>query len=243
MKILALETATEQSSCALLLGDQLIYQATSPVLGKHPQSSEWLLPTVRDVLGQAGTPLHSLDAIAFGAGPGAFTGLRMACALAQGLAEGAGLPVVAVPTLAGMAWQAAYRQAELFVRQKIQSIWVLQDARMGEVYAAQYRLTDSAPQLAGEITVGPPQQLAFAAGDFAVCGNAALAYPALLDRAVAVGGVWVPDIQPSAADIAQLAVLSMARGEAVSPADAAPLYVRNHVAKTVAERLAEGGRA
>lgn len=243
MNILALETATEQSSCAVLLGDQLFCQTTVPVLGQCPQSSEWLLPAVRALLSQTGTALHTLDAIAFGAGPGAFTGLRMACALAQGLAEGAGLPLVAVPTLAAMAHQAAKLQASWPQHLALQQVCVLLDARMGEVYAGQYAVDQAQPRLLGDIEVCAPDQLVFPKAPFMVCGNGGLAYPALRERALAAGGVWVPDVQPSAVDIAQLAVFAIECGQAVSPADAAPIYVRNQVAKTVAQRLAEGGRA
>lgn len=243
MKILALETATEQSSCALWIDGQLISRCTSPVQGKHPQSSEWLLPNIRDLLGESGYSLYALDAIAFGAGPGAFTGLRMACALAQGLAEGAGLPVVGVPSLAGMAWQVGQAQFVSNKPQPFESIWVLLDARMGEVYAAQYQWVDQAPLLVGEIVVEAPDRLEVPTGSFALCGNGALAYPVLLQRGQEAGAVWVPDVQPVASAIAELAVIAVQRGQTTHPADAAPLYVRNNVAKTVAERLAEGGRA
>lgn len=239
MKILALETSTECSSCALLLGEQLLFRSTLPSDDKQPQSSEWLLPTVRELLADSECDMSQLDAIAFAAGPGAFTGLRMGCALAQGLAEGAGLPVIAVPTLAGMAWQAGLAHPDLVG----QSILVLLDARMGEVYSASYLIGEHGPSLCGNIAVLQPDQVFFPTGTFAVCGNGLTAYPDLSERAELAGGLLLPNIGPSAAAIAYLADLAFARGEMIDSADAAPLYIRNKVAKTVAERLAEGGRA
>lgn len=237
MNILALETSTERSSCALLQGDRIFSCTALPVIGKSPSSSEWLLPAVRDVLAQARLHFDQLDVIAFAAGPGAFTGLRMSCALAQGLAEGLGLPVVPVTTLAGMAWQVARME------RTSGNVCVLLDARMNEVYVAQYQVSLEGVVLSGEILVLSPEDVVFPSSPFTVCGNALLVYHDLLERAQREGAVFVPSIEPSAEAIARLALLGVMRGDQLDPALVGPLYVRNKVAKTVAERLAGGGRA
>ena len=128
MNILALETSTESGSCALLLGEHLS-ERRCPAGRPH---SETLLPLIRELLSESGVKLAQLDAIAFGAGPGAFTGLRVACGVAQGLAVGAGLPVVPVCGLEAMAATVGAPR-----------VLSLLDARMGEIYAAAYELRDA----------------------------------------------------------------------------------------------------
>lgn len=228
MLILALETSTEAGSCALWQDGALIGRVC-PTGRPH---SETLLPLVRELLAEAAVPLSRLDALAFGVGPGAFTGLRVACGAAQGLAVGADLPVVPVVSLACLAHASGAAQ-----------VLALLDARMGEVYAARYRLAGGLPVLDGEITVGAPADIALPDSSWRIAGNACAAYPALAERIAAAGLAADPASVPQAATVAALGAAAFAAGGGIDPALAAPLYVRDKVAKTVAERLAEGGRA
>ena len=229
MLILALETSTELGSCALLHEGELI-ERLCPAGKPH---SETLLPLVRELLAEANVKVAQLDAIAFGAGPGAFTGLRVACGAAQGLAVAGDVPVLPVTSLEAMA---ALTGAE--------QVLSLLDARMGEVYAACYRQTDEGYALSGEIRLTTPDKVEIpASGHWLACGNAPQAYPALKGRLDELGIAVRGDILPTAGAVARLAAARVARGEAIDPALAAPLYVRDKVAKTVAERLSEGGKA
>ena len=227
MNILALETSTESGSCALLIGDAVVERRCPP---GRPHS-ETLLPLIRELLAESGLVFKQLDAVAFGAGPGAFTGLRVACGVAQGLAVGAGLPVVPVCGLEAMA---ATVDAPRVVS--------LLDARMGEVYAAAYTLGDDGYALHGRIHVGAPEAIELPAGSgWLAAGNALTAYPLLGERLQAAGFILQPGVLPQAAAVARLAARRpMAQ---IDPALAAPLYIRDKVAKTIVERLGEGGRA
>ena len=227
MKILALETSTESGSCALLLGERISERRCPP---GRPHS-ETLLPLIRELLAESGVKLAQLDAVAFGAGPGAFTGLRVACGVAQGLAVGAGLPVVPVCGLEAMAATVGAPR-----------VLSLLDARMGEIYAAAYELGDGAYALNGSIRVVAPETLELpTGGNWVAAGNALLAHPRLAETLQAAGFSLRPEVLPQAAAIARLAAR---RPQAqIDPALAAPLYVRDKVAKTISERLGEGGRA
>lgn len=195
--------------------------------------SATLLPLVRQLLAEAGLHLTDLDAIAFGVGPGAFTGLRVACGIAQGLAVASERPVIAVGTLAAMAWNSGAATV---------TTWL--DARMNEVYAASFARRGDDLVQEGEISVRPVEQVVLPeVADTLVCGNALRAYPALAARAAAAGLRQQPEIMPTARACAALAARAASRGEFLDPAQAAPLYVRDKVAQTVAERLAQGGKA
>lgn len=226
--ILAIETSAELASCALLDGETLIARESSGVR-THSQA---ILPMVQEMLAEAGRTLRQCDAIAFGAGPGSFTGVRTACGIAQGLAFGAGLPVVPLVTLEAMA---------LACRQQTGATEILTvlDARMGEVYWAQYRFAGGAWQPVAEPALCAPGEVApLAAGvPLAACGNGFSAYPqAFAGRAFAQGAL--SDIMPHARQVAQLARPALAAGRAVSAAEAQPIYLRNKVAYTSAERHA-----
>lgn len=229
MLILALETSTDRGSCALWRDGDVV-ERLCPSGRPH---SETLLPLVREMLAAAGVTLGQVDAIAFGTGPGAFTGLRVACGVAQGLAVGVGVPVVPVVTLEAMAAGSSDER-----------ILTLLDARMNEVYAACYERREGGLQLNGDITVAPPALVQLPiAGDWLACGNALAAYPALVERVTAAGFRQDATLMPTATRVAELAAARLAAGQAIDPALAAPLYIRDKVARTVAERLAEGGKA
>ncbi len=229
MLILALETSTELGSCALWRDGELSVRLC-PAGRSH---SETLLPLVRELLAEAALMVADLDAIAFGVGPGAFTGLRVACGAAQGLAVAADIPLLPLTSLEAMA---AATDAE--------QVLALLDARMGEVYAGAYRRSDDGYVLQGEIRVSAPVDVQIPAeSGWLACGNAPAAYPQLAERLAAAGLAVRGDILPTAGQLAQLAVPRLLRGEGIDAALAAPLYVRDKVAKTVAERLREGGKA
>lgn len=229
MLILALETSTELGSCALWRDGEVL-ERFCPAGRSH---SETLLPLVRELLAEAGCAVGQLDAIAFGVGPGAFTGLRIACGAAQGLAVAADIPLVPVTSLEAMA---SLTGAERVI--------ALLDARMGEVYSGSYQRSGDGYLLQGEIRVSPPADVLLPAEpDWLACGNAIAAYPVLQERLTAAGIALAPGILPTAAALVRLAVPSAAAGEGIDAALAAPLYIRDKVAKTVAERLSEGGRA
>lgn len=230
MLVLALETSTDNGACALW-HDGRVCERVCPPGVPH---SETLLPLVRDLMAEAGIGFGSLDGIAFGAGPGAFTGLRIACGVAQGLAVAADLPVAPVCGLEALAAANGAMQA-----------LALLDARMGEVYAAAYRRADDGSlAAAGAIVVAAPDAVPLPGGSaWVACGNAASAYPALAARLAGAGIADGGRSWPTAAAVAALGARALAAGGGVDAALAAPLYVRDKVAKTIAERLAEGGKA
>lgn len=229
MLILALETSTELGSCALW-HDGNLTERVCPAGRTH---SETLLPLVRELLQVAAVDVRQLDAIAFGVGPGAFTGLRVACGAAQGLAMAAITPLIPVTSLEAMAASSGAER-----------VLALLDARMGEVYAGAYLRVGDTWQLQGDIRVSAPAEVTIPQSTgWLACGNAPAAYPVLQQRLLDAGIAVLPDILPRAATLARLAVPRVLRGEGIDAALAAPLYIRDKVAKTVAERLQEGGRA
>ena len=225
--ILAIETSAELASCALLAGDTVIVRST-PGVRSHSQS---ILPMVQELLNEAGVKLADCDAIAFGAGPGSFTGVRTACGVAQGLAYGAGLPVLALVTLEAMAeaCRAATGAGEVLA---------VLDARMGEVYWAQYRFQDSGWLEVVAPTLSAPQAVApLPVAGLQACGNGFAEYAAAFaDKPFAHGAL--PAIVPHARELALLARAALAAGQGVPAAQAQPLYLRNKVAYTSAERQA-----
>lgn len=230
MPILALETSTELGSCALLIGDQCL-ERTCPAGRPH---SETLLPLIRELLAEAGLTFSQLAGIAFGVGPGAFTGLRVACGVAQGLATAADLPLVPVCSLENLAEQSGQ-----------DAVLSILDARMGEVYVAAYQRQAGTYRQQGDIQVVPPQAVPVPEGSgWLAVGNALGVYPALGERLDTAGIHHLTGITlPLASVAARLALPRLQAGQGIDAALAAPLYIRDKVAKTVAERLSEGGRA
>jgi tRNA threonylcarbamoyladenosine biosynthesis protein TsaB len=226
--ILAIETSSELASCALLNGtDAAVLTRESAGVRTHSQS---VLPMVQELLRDAGIALADCDAIAFGAGPGSFTGVRTACGVAQGLAFGARKPVLPLVTLEAMAEACRARTGATDV------VAVL-DARMGEVYWAQYRWMDGwqivrEPALCAPADVAPEPATGLVA-----CGNGFAAYPeAFASKAFAASALG--DILPHARELAVLGAAALAAGRAVPADDAQPIYLRNKVAYTSAERQA-----
>jgi tRNA threonylcarbamoyladenosine biosynthesis protein TsaB len=187
-----------------------------------------ILPMVQELLTEAGIKLPQCDAIAFGAGPGSFTGVRTACGVAQGLSFGANLPVIPVVTLLAMA--EACREAG-----GASDVLTVLDAAMGEVYWAQYRFQDGwqtvvAPTLSAPSAVQPQ-------GTPTACGNGLASYAsAYADRAFMQGAQM--GVLPHARQVALLGLQAFIQGKAVHARDAQPFYLRNKVALTTAEREA-----
>jgi tRNA threonylcarbamoyladenosine biosynthesis protein TsaB len=225
MLILALETATDPGSIALWRDGKIIARTCPDRLS----NSETLLPQAAETLRELGLNFGDVQGIAFGMGPGSFTGLRVSCGAAQGLAVARDLPLLGIGTLEAMALVSGGER-----------VIVALDARMGEVYYGVY----VQGKLQGEIGVYAPEAVPVPdSTGWVACGNGLSSYPVLLERLASVVDVWKPEIMPSAEAVVRLAAPRLERGEAIDPADAAPLYVRNKVAQTVAERLAVGGKA
>jgi len=230
VKLLAIETATEACSAALLVDGELASRHEEMPRGH----AERILPMVDELLGAAGLALGRLDAIAFGRGPGGFTGLRLAASLVQGLAFGAGLPVLPVSTLRAVA------QAALDLEGGADAVLVCNDARMHEVYWASYRRDP-----AGLAAEASPERVGAAASvqrpaalqGLALCGagRGFIVYPELGERLGLPLGPCAT-LLPSAVAILRLAVPDWLAGRGV-PADAAlPIYVRDDVARPAGPR-------
>ncbi len=221
--IIAIETSSDLASVALLRENDLIWQES---LGSQTHS-QTVPRMLHALLEQANLSLNLCDALAFGAGPGSFTGVRTACGLAQGVAFGANLPAAAVVTLLAMAQRA--RQAGAG-----DEVLAMLDARMGEVYWAQYRF-DQGWQIVTAPTLSPASQLV-AVGTPAVCGNGLSQYGDQLTHLDLARSL--PEIMPHACDIARLGGELFLKGQVVHARDAQPVYLRNKVALTTLERLA-----
>jgi tRNA threonylcarbamoyladenosine biosynthesis protein TsaB len=223
--LLAFDTATEQMSLAVER-DGRRWEREAP---GGAQASARLIPAILALLGEAGLELADLEAIAFGRGPGAFTGLRTACAVAQGLAFGLRKPVLPIDTLLALA-EDARAGAPAF------EVWALLDARMDEIYAAHYRYAEGAwsTQVAPCLTDPAALSLRWLREPpRAVAGNALPVFAGRLPIGAAIA--W-PDAAPRAAAMLTLAQASWAAGGAVDAAGALPLYLRDKVAQTTAER-------
>ena len=230
-RLLALDTATERLAVAVVHG-QRTWCADED---GGATASARLLPCIFELLAQAQMRLGELDGVAFGRGPGAFTGLRSACSVAQGLAFGAGLPVLSIDSLAIVA-EAAWREHGALAAQ----LWVAMDARLDGVYAAAYRrqgqgqgwLIDSEPALWSVDALAEHWR---AAPPLCVAGTAVAAQGARL----AMGPALYLSTPPArAAALAELARAAWQRGECLDALEALPLYLRDKVASTTAERAA-----
>ena len=221
MNLLAFDTSTELLTVAVQHGD-----AVRSIEGEGgPRASTALIPAIQESLAQCGLGLRELDAIVFGRGPGSFTGLRTACSVAQGMAFGAGVPVLGVETLMAVA------EAARVAHGATQVVAVL-DARMDEIYAATYEIAGAGWQRTGPIQLMKPEALVVPPG-WALAGNAFAAYA---DRLASQGPRF--PLAPSARALLQLAPTLIAAGQATAAAQATPLYIRDKVAQTSEERAA-----
>jgi tRNA threonylcarbamoyladenosine biosynthesis protein TsaB len=228
VRLLAIDTATDQLAVAVVAGERDVCAQEAG----GARASQRLLPLVFELLHAAGLQAAQLDAVAFGRGPGAFTGLRTATSVAQGLAMGIGCPVLPIDSLMIVADDAHRRHGA-------SEVWVAMDARMDEVYAGAYRHENgrwqvqhegalfTLPALHALWQADPPRAVVGSAlaafGDRLLCGDARRIDDAGADRA---------------ASLARLARAAWAQGAAIDAAQALPLYLRDKVALTTAERSA-----
>lgn len=226
--LLAFDTSTEALAIGLAgpAGDRVINGAGGA------QASATLLPQIQDLLARQGLALADLAAIGYGCGPGAFTGLRTACSVAQGLALGAGLPVLAIDSLMIVAEDARAQAGP----DAAGDVGVAMDARMGELYAARYRHTG-----AGWTVTMPPQLCDPAAlvevwrsdpPDLLAGSGVALLTPLM------AGARVLAETQDRAAALLRLTQASHAAGAGIDAGAALPVYLRDKVAQTSAERAA-----
>ena len=233
MKLLALETATEACSIALYLDGE--------VLERHElaprRHAEFALPWIEELLARAGLARSQLDAIACGRGPGSFTGVRLAVAMTQGLALALDRPAIGVSTLEALALPAMHA---LDVEDATHAgVLAAIDARMAEVYLADYRrdATGTWRRQGKEIVIAPGQVSLVDGSQRVGVGTGFSAENATLIERLGACLVRVDaHALPHAGDIARLAVSALARGEGVAPEQLQPAYLRNKVALTLAEQ-------
>ncbi len=245
MKILAIDTSTEACSAALLISSETTAEDVADVsndtkvFSKYQlaprEHSRLILKMIDQLLAQENLSVSSLDAIAFGQGPGSFMGLRIAAGVVQGIAFAHDIPVIAVSTLKAIA-QRAYEETGN------KNVLATIDARMDEVYWAAYTLEDRRWRLIGEESVVSPEKVKFPEQttqqnqDWIAAGNGWLNYKDRLLKASgslfsASSSTVLPDCLPSAEVIAKLAVEELRQGNTVTAAQAIPVYIRNNVAK------------
>lgn len=218
MKLLALDTATEACSAAMWV-DGAVLERYELAPRRH---AVLILPMIESVLAEAGLSVRQLDAIAVGRGPGAFTGVRIAVGVAQGIAFAADLPVAPVSTLAALALGAAQATGQARVAAAL-------DARMGEVYWSLYAVVGEDAELLGEERVCAPETVAAPPGQWFGAGSGWVAYAETLAQRLTVSG-WRGDCYPHAGDIARLAAVPSRRSAWVAAERALPVYLRNEVA-------------
>ena len=217
--LLALDTATEACSVALLHdGRVLSHYEVAPRL--HAQR---LLPMIQQLLGEAGIAASALDAIAFGRGPGAFTGVRIAIGVVQGLAFALDRPVLPVSNLAVLAQRALREQGARYVASAI-------DARMDEVYWGCYGEEGGEMRLLGLEAVLPPEQADVPRGIVADWFGAGTGWGAHAARIALKPAGLDGNLLPHAEDLLSLARFAWARGEALAADQAQPVYLRDQVA-------------
>lgn len=269
MNLLAFDTSTDVMSIAVQRGAAADAPAVSGArtLQSTQQHRTWqhtaaggaqasttLIPAIQRLMQQAGLAFDELDAIAFGRGPGSFTGLRTACSVAQGLAFGAGVPVLPVDSLLVVAEEARYQQSlirhprqadplgspdPLDHRDPLQPparfrVLAVLDARMDEVYAAYYEFNSKLCMTVAGYSLISPEKLVLEDG-WAITGNAFAAYGERLpgDKAAHIHAL------PTASAMLRLAPALLAAGHAVPADQALPTYIRDKVAKTTQERAQE----
>lgn len=225
MKILAIETSTEACSAALLISDNEIFTRIQLAPREH---TKLILPMLDDVLDEAGVLLKDVDAIAFGRGPGAFTGLRIAAGVAQGVALSVDKPVIPVSTLAALAFQATKNNYQG------EPIIAALDARMNEIYWGNFQFDNKELKLVGKERVGSAKEL--------LAGISS-------DAHIGIGNAWgiyqeelfsekrndnlriIKGELPSAENIARLALPLLKDNKTVTVENAQPVYIRNKVAE------------
>lgn len=228
MKLLALDTASARCSVALLIGNDAIVREKATAR----DHAQLILPMIDAVLAEAGVKLSQLDGVAFGRGPGSFTGVRVAAAVTQGLAAGADIPVLPVSDLRALAMQ-ALRVLPATQTGQAGNVLACMDARMGEVYWATY--ASQGGHLGASQTdeaVSPPDHvLLHCPPCVAAAGLGLAAASRIVDMLQLPAAAILADAEPHALDVAYLAAADLAAGAVwLDAAEAQPVYVRNQVA-------------
>lgn len=226
MNLLAIDTSTECGSVALSV-EQGVMERSAVMPRQH---AEQLLPWIDGLLADAGLARTQIDAIAVGRGPGGFTGVRLAVAVAQGLAWALQRPLLAVSSLAALAMQAGGAPGD--------RVLAAIDARMGELYLGRFRIDDAGLAVAlGEEWMASPAAVELPDRAWRGVGSGFAAADGLLAQRLA-SQLQAVDAQryPQASAIARLALPMLARGETLAPEQLEPAYLRNKVAQTLAER-------
>lgn len=227
MKLLAFELSTEACSVAVHVDGQ-VRERFEIAPRRH---AELALPWAEELLAEAGIARSQLDAIALGRGPGAFTGVRLAIALAQGVALALDRPLIPVSTLQALAMRAPAEAGQVLAAI---------DARMGEVYVARYQRVDGLPWLQDAERVCPPQAVVLPEG--IRCAGVGTGFGAAEGAIVAQLGDALTSADatalPRASDVLALALPMLARGEAIAPERVEPAYLRDNVALTLVEQQA-----
>ena len=223
LKIIAFDTSSNYCSIALWMDGKILSRS----MLAEQRHSELLLPMLQELLAESELTLVQLDGIAFGAGPGSFTGLRIACGVAQGLAFGSGLPVIGISTLEALAQQAGTN-----------SVITAIDARMGEIYHAAYIKSADGWETVSVPTLCLPRYAPLIQGDNWVgCGSAFDKYGHELKSHYGNSiSRFETGFVPHAREMAQLAEKDFKQGLGVDPEDAAPIYIRNKIALKESER-------
>lgn len=227
MKLLAFETATEACSVALYIDGEL--RERFDIVPK--QHTQLALPWAEQLLAEAGIKKSQLDAIAVGIGPGAFTGVRLAVALVQGIALALDKPVLPVSTLAALAMQGADLKCD--------RILAAIDARMGEIYCAEFRLNadNLVDAVSEEIVIAPETYQSSFEGSIVGTGTGFAANNMVLQNNLASQLIACrAEALPHAADVARLALRDYVLGKIVAPDHLEPAYLRNKVALTLKEQ-------
>lgn len=227
MKLLAVETATQACSAALYLDGQ-IQQRFEIAPQQH---TKLILPMIDSLMNEAGLKPQQLDGLAFGCGPGSFTGVRIATGIIQGIAFGADLPVVPVSTLAALAQDFFNQHSETLA-------FTGMDARMGEIFWGVYEKNLAGfAQLIGAEAVTPATDIIFPQRAGVGIGSAWGIYQAEMSTKLAeLLQYYESDNLPQAAAIAQLGVYGMQNNQGVAAEHAMPVYLRDKVAKKESER-------
>ncbi len=219
MKILAVDAATEACSAALLRDGAVteLYE----VIGRGHAGR--LLPMADELLNDAGVAVGELDAVAFGRGPGGFTGLRIAAGVAQGLAAGSNRPVLPVSSLAAVAAAAARLSGST-------RVLVCMDARMGQVYWAAYDCSGEVPVAVTDERLADPEAVAAPESDsWFGAGHGLSAYPVIVERLAMQLSGFDDRLLPRASDIARIAAVELSAGKGLDAARGLPVYLRNDV--------------
>jgi len=215
MLFAALETSTDWCSVALWRDGEIACAERRAPNGH----AEFALPLLEELLRKTEANVTELEAVAFGAGPGSFTGLRTACGLAQGLALARGLPVIGISTLEAMAEETGAARVVACI-----------DARMREVYYSALEKAGSGWREVVPAQCVPPRELTWPGDGWIGCGNGFAVYGTMGFPRV------LPEIHPTAMAVARLAAPRLAAGKGMDAALAAPVYVRDKVALTVQEQ-------